>query len=58
MVDQYCNEYLIKLLDVYAGSQTAFKRSKNYFAQLDRGFQVPDPKLLQNGKKRENMNYL
>lgn len=53
MIDQYFNEYLIKLLDVFAGSQTAFKRSKNYFAQLDRGFQVPDPKLLQNGKKEK-----
>ena len=53
MVNQYCNQYLIKLLEVFAGSQTSFKRSKNDFAQLDRGFRVPDLQLLQNGKKEK-----
>lgn len=58
MVNQYCSQYLIKLLHVFAGSQTPFKRSKNNFAQLDRGFQVPDLKLIQNRKKKKNLNYL
>lgn len=53
MVNQHCNQYLIKLLDVFAGSQTSFKRSKNDFVQLDRDFQVLDVKLLQNVKKEK-----
>jgi len=38
---------------VFADSQTSFKRSKNDFAQLNRGFKVLDLKFLQNGKKEK-----
>lgn len=51
MGNQYCNQCLIKLWDVFAGSQTSFKRFKIDFVRFDRGFQVSDLKLFQNRKK-------
>lgn len=44
-VNRDCNQYLTKLLDMFAGSQTPLKRSKNDFCFLS-----PDLKLLQNGR--------